>query len=175
MRHRPRADGQGRVLDLLITYHHGAAVAGDRHDAVVGAGPARRGVHEHVDVLVDDGVGRRQLEEEALDVGLSEALHDAYQCYIAWAWQVRDDARARRNKPDRKHCCSESKARPLSSEAIRSGRSSMTFLRRMCLSELCQAGTKWSMCLQSVALPSSLHLVQASSTLNVLKMGSCEK
>jgi hypothetical protein len=49
----------------------------------------------------------------------------------------------------------------------------MTFFKRMCLSELCQAGTRWSMCLQSVALPSSLHLLHASSTLKVLKMGSC--
>lgn len=72
-----------------------------------------------------------------------------------------------------KHCWRASKARPLSSEAMRSGLSCMTVLSRTCLSELCQLGTRWSMCLHSVALPSSLHLEQASSTLKVLKMGSC--
>lgn len=49
----------------------------------------------------------------------------------------------------------------------------LTFFRRMCFSELCHAGTRCSMCLHSVALPSSLHFWHASSTQNVLKMGSC--
>lgn len=49
----------------------------------------------------------------------------------------------------------------------------MMVFRRTCLSELCQLGARCSMCLHSVALPSSLHFAQASSTLKVLKMGSC--
>lgn len=56
------------------TYHHASAVARDRHDRVVGARPARRGVHENVNVFVDDGVGCEELKQEPLDVSLSEAL-----------------------------------------------------------------------------------------------------
>jgi hypothetical protein len=74
-----------------------------------------------------------------------------------------------------KHCCKASNANPLSSEAMRSGLSCMTVLSLMCLSELCQLGTRCSMCLHSVAFPSSLHLEHASSTLKVLNMGSWKK
>ncbi len=72
-----------------------------------------------------------------------------------------------------KHCCRESNASPLNSDAIRSGLSSMIFLSLTCFSELCHEGTRCNICLHSVDFPFSLQLEHASSTLNVLKIGSC--
>ncbi len=70
-----------------------------------------------------------------------------------------------------KICWLESKARPLSSLSIRSGRSCMMVLSLTCLSELCQRGTRWSMWTHAAALPSSMHFLQASCTLMLVKRG----
>ena len=65
----------------------------------------------------------------------------------------------------------ESNARPLSSLSMRSGRSCITVLSFMWRSELCQRGTRCSMCTHSVLLPSSMHFLHASCTLMVRKSG----
>ena len=70
-----------------------------------------------------------------------------------------------------KICWLESKARPDSSLSMRSGRSCMMVLSLTCRSELCQRGTRWSMCTHDAALPSSMHLRQASCTLMLVKSG----
>jgi hypothetical protein len=41
-------------------------------------------------------------------------------------------------------------------------------------SELCQRGTRWSMCTQAAALPSSMHLRHASCTLMLVNRGRPE-
>ena len=75
-------------------------------------------------------------------------------------------------REDLKICWLESNARPLSSLSIRSGRSCMMVLSFTCLSELCQRGTRCSMWTHSAALPSSMHLRQASCTLMLVNRGS---
>lgn len=70
-----------------------------------------------------------------------------------------------------KICWLESKARPDSSLSMRSGRSCMMVFSFTCLSELCQRGTRWSMCTHAAARPSSMHRLQASCTLMDVNSG----
>lgn len=71
-----------------------------------------------------------------------------------------------------KICWLESKASPLSSLSMRSGRSCMMVLSLTCRSELCQRGTRCSMWTHDAVCPSAMHFLHASCTLMLVKSGS---
>ena len=71
----------------------------------------------------------------------------------------------------RKTCCRLSKARPASSDWMRSGRSCIMILSLRCRSSLCHIGTRCSMCTHSICLPSALQRSQHSSMQRIAKRG----